>query len=43
MLDFSVMVHNDEMPKKDNYTEHVFRVIYTSVKQYFRNLKDSDS
>ncbi len=37
MLDFAVMVHNDEMPKKDNYTEHVFRVIYASVKQYFRN------
>ena len=37
MLDFAVMVHNDEMPKKDNYTEHVFRVIYQSVKQYFKH------
>lgn len=37
MLDFAVMVHNDEMPKYDNYTEHVFRVIYASVKQYFKN------
>ena len=37
MLDFAVMVHNDEMPKEDNYTEHVFRVIYQSVKQYFRH------
>lgn len=37
MLDFAVMVHNDEMPKEDNYSEHVFRVIYQSVKQYFRH------
>lgn len=37
MLDFAVMVHNDEMPTEDNYSEHVFRVIYQSVKQYFRN------
>ena len=37
MLDFAVMVHNDEMRKKDNYTEHVFRVIYQSVKQYFKH------
>ena len=37
MLDFAVMVHNDEMPKKDNYTEHVFRVVYQSVKQYFKH------
>lgn len=36
MLDFALMVHNDEMPKEDNYSEHVFRVIYQSVKQYFR-------
>ncbi len=37
MLAFAVMAHNDEMPKEDNYTEHVFRVIYQSVKQYFRH------
>ncbi len=37
MLDFAVMVHNEEMSKEDNYTEHVFRVIYQSVKQYFRH------
>ena len=36
MLDFALMVHNDEMPKNDNYTEHVFRVVYRSVEQYFR-------
>ncbi len=36
MLDFALMVHNDEMPKEDNYSEHVFRVIYQSVKQYFK-------
>lgn len=36
MLDFAVKVHNDEMPNSDDYSEHVFRVIYASVKQYFR-------
>ena len=37
MLDFALMAHNDEMPKADNYSEHVFRVIYQSIKQYFRH------
>ncbi len=36
MLAFAVMVHNDEMPNEDDYTEHVFRVIYCSIKQYLR-------
>jgi AcrR family transcriptional regulator len=36
MLDFSVKVHNGQMTKDDDYAEHVFRVIYASVKQYFR-------
>lgn len=36
MLDLAVKVHNDQMPNEDNYSEHVFRVIYASVKQYFR-------
>ncbi len=36
MLDFVVKVHNDEMPNSDDYSEHVFRVIYRSVEQYFR-------
>ena len=35
MLDFAVMVHNGLMPDNDDYSEHVFRVIYESVKQYF--------
>ena len=35
MLDFSVKVYNNEMPEEDNYPEHVFRVIYRSVEQYF--------
>ena len=43
MLDFVVKVHNDQMPKEDNYAEHVFRVIYQSVKQYFRKNEESDS
>ena len=37
MLDFAVKVHNNQMSSKDNYAEHVFRVIYRSVEQYFRN------
>ena len=36
MLDFAVKAHNGQIPKEDNYVEHVFRVIYASVKQYFR-------
>ena len=36
MLAFAVMVHNEQMPREDHYSEHVFRVIYASVKQYFR-------
>ncbi len=36
MLDFAVKVHNGQMPKGDSYAEHIFRVIYASVKQYFK-------
>lgn len=36
ILDFAVKVHNNEMSKEDNYTEHVFRVIYRSIEQYFK-------
>jgi len=43
MLDFAVKVHNDQMPSEDNYSEHVFLVIYRSVEQYFRKSKESDS
>lgn len=42
MLDFAVKVHNDQMPNNEEYAEHVFRVIYASVKQYFRNNEGSD-
>ena len=35
MLSFAVKVHNGQMPSEDNYSEHVFRVIYRSVEQYF--------
>ena len=43
MLDFAVKVHNGQMPSEDNYSEHVFLVIYRSVEQYFRKPKESDS
>ena len=36
MLDFAVKAHNGQMTKEDHYVEHVFLVIYASVKQYFR-------
>lgn len=42
MLDFAIKVHNNQMSESDDYTEHVFRVIYHSVKQYFRNNKESE-
>lgn len=35
MLDFVVKVHNNQMPNNVEYAEHVFRVIYASVMQYF--------
>ena len=37
MLDFSVKVYNDELPNDADTSEHVFRLIYVSIKQYFRN------
>lgn len=37
MMDFAVKVHNGHMPDNDDYSEHVFRVIYASIKQYFKN------
>ena len=43
MLDFAVKVHNDEMSGEDNYSEHVFRVVYASIKQYFKNYEECDS
>lgn len=43
MLDFAVKVHNGQMPSEDNYSEHVFLVIYRSVEQYFRKTKERDS
>ena len=36
MLDFAVKVHNGQMPENDDYSEHVFRVVYRSVEQYFK-------
>lgn len=43
MLDFAVKVHTDQMPGEDNYSEHVFRVIYRSIEQYFRKTEEGDS
>lgn len=41
MLDFAIKVHNGLMSKEDDYSEHVFRVIYESVKQYFKENEES--
>lgn len=43
MLAFAIMVHNDRMPQKDNYSEHVFMVLYASVSQYFKNSDERGS
>lgn len=40
MLDFAVKAHTVQMPKEDSYTEHVYRVIYASIKQYFKGAKE---
>ena len=40
MLDFAVKVHNGQMSDEDDYAEHVFRVIYASVKQYFKETEE---
>ncbi len=42
MLDFAVKVHNGQMPECDDYAEHVFRVLYASVRQYFRTNEECD-
>ena len=36
MLDFAVKVYNGQMPNDDDHIEHVFRVIYRSIEQYFK-------
>ena len=36
MLDFAIKVHNGQMVPDDDYSEHVFRVVYRSVEQYFK-------
>ncbi|MBQ8742891.1 MAG: TetR/AcrR family transcriptional regulator [Clostridia bacterium] len=40
MLDFAVKVHNGQMSDSDDYSEHIFRVIYRSIEQYFRTPKE---
>lgn len=40
IIDFSVKVHNGLMSKDDNYADHVFRVIYAAVEQYFKEIEE---
>lgn len=42
LLDFATKAHTIQMPKDDSYSEHVFRVIYASVKQYFKRTEESE-
>ena len=37
MLDFSIRVFNGEVPDDADTAEHVFRLVYNSVNQYFKN------
>ncbi len=36
MFDFAIKVHNGHALAEENYSEHVFRVVYASIKQYFK-------
>lgn len=36
MLDFVIKVYNGHMPNDEDSAEHVFRIIYRSVEQYFK-------
>jgi len=42
MLSFAVRVHNGHMREEDDYVEHIFRVIYRSVEQYFKKEENSN-
>ena len=39
MLDFAVKVFSGDVPDNDDTAEHVFRLVYVSVQQYFRENK----
>ena len=43
MLDFAVKVFDGAVSDSPDTAEHVFRLIYFSVKQYFRNPKESET
>ena len=40
MLDFAIKVFNGTMENSDENVEHVFRVIYESIKQYFKEERE---
>ena len=42
MFDFAIKVHNGQIPDEDDCSEHVFRVIYASIKQYFKTNRKSE-
>ena len=36
MLDFAVKIYTGQMPDDEDHSEHVFRVVYRSIEQYFK-------
>lgn len=42
MLCFAIRVHSGEMPADDSYGEHVYRVTYAAIRQYFKPDNESE-
>ena len=42
MLDSAVKVHTDHSLKNDGYDAHIFRIVYQSVRQYFRKNEEDE-
>ena len=43
MLDFAIKVYDEALPNNTDTAEHVFRVIYHSVRPYFKRTKEEFS
>ena len=41
MLDFAIKVFNENVPNDDDTEEHVFRLVYYSIQQYFKEREAS--
>lgn len=38
MLDFAVKVHDGQLPNNEDTAEHIFRIIYYSIRPYFKRV-----